>query len=45
MNDKSVTIALMSPAPMVSVRSMNIRMSSEMRWSGLSAVLPSNCMR
>ncbi len=43
--ETSVTIALSNPTLIASVRSMNMLMSSAMRWSGLSAASPSNCMR
>jgi hypothetical protein len=45
MKEASVTMAPSSPTPIVSVFSMNILMSSAMRWSGLSAASPSSCMR
>ena len=45
MKENSVTMALSNPTVSVNVRSMKRLMSSEMRWSGLSAASPRSCMR
>ena len=45
MNENNVTQELSSCSPIDSVRAMNCAMSSEMRWSGLSAASPRSCMR
>ena len=45
MNENSVTQELSSCRPMPNVNWMNCAMSSEMRWSGLSAASPKSCMR
>ena len=44
-NENKVTQELSSCSPMAIVNWMNWAMSSEMRWSGLSAASPKSCMR